>query len=151
MTLRRTLLSTAAAVLAIGSLASCGDDDDTSADGGDTTASDGAVDLDGRSFVAQELEGFTLVEGSEVVVSFADGSVVIEAGCNTQSGGYEITDGTLVITGELASSMRACDDPLMDQDAFMADLVASEPTVELDGDQLVISGADASATLAELA
>lgn len=132
------------ALLVLGAVAACGDDDDTEA-----TASEGPVELDGRSFVATELDGLEIAEGSQVVISFADGSVSVEAGCNTQNAGYEVTDGTLVLTGELASTMMACDEALEAQDTFMADLVTSEPTVELDGDQLVLTGSDTSATFTE--
>lgn len=141
MMLRQGLRSGAVALLVLGAVAACGDDDDN--------ASDAPVDLDGRTFVATELEGLTITEGSEVVISFADGSVAVEAGCNTQTAGYEVTDGTLVLTSEMASTMMACDEALEAQDTFMADLVTSEPTVELDGDQLVLSGSDTSATFTE--
>ncbi len=127
----------------LGAVAACGDDDDAE------TTDDAPVELDGRSFVATELEGLEIAEGSQVLITFTDGSMAVEAGCNTQTAGYEVTDGVLVLTGELASTMMACDEPLEAQDTFMADLVTSEPTVELDGDQLVLSGADTSATFTE--
>jgi heat shock protein HslJ len=143
MTFRHGLRSGAVALLVLGAVAACGDDDETTADA--------PVELDGRSFVATELEGLEIAEGSEVRISFTDGSMAVAAGCNTQTAGYEVTDGTLVLTGELASTMMACDEPLEAQDTFMADLVTSEPTVELDGDQLVLAGADTSATFTEQA
>jgi heat shock protein HslJ len=127
--------------LVVGAVSSCGDDDDAAASPAD-------VDLDGRTFVATGAEGFTVVEGSEIVLSFTDGVVVIEAGCNTQRGDYEVTDGVLVVDLEaMASTMMACDEPLMAQDETVAGLVTSGPAVELDGAELVLAGEDASLSL----
>lgn len=122
-------------------LAACGDDSSS----GDAPSAD---DLDGRQFVATEIEGHTIVEGSEVLVSFDDGSISIQAGCNTQNSGYEIADGVLQVE-LLAATMMACEQPLMDQDQLIASIVTAEPTVELDGDELTISSADATMSLTE--
>ena len=40
----------------------------------------------------------------------------------------------------------ACDEALMDQDTRLADLLMASPTVALDGDDLVLTAADASIT-----
>lgn len=130
--------STVALVASIAILtAACGGDDAVSAD-----------DLDGRSFVATELTGATIVEGSEIVIEFEDGRVAVLAGCNTQNGSYEIDGDTLVASG-LVSTMMACDEPLMAQDTLLAGMLAAGPTVELDGDQLTLSTDANTLTLVE--
>lgn len=107
-----------------------------------------AGDLDGRTFVATELSGGTIVDGSEIVISFEDDRVVVMAGCNTQNGGYTVDDGTLVVDA-LAATQMACDEPLMAQDTLVADLLAAGPTIELDGDQLTLGSPATTLTLTE--
>lgn len=120
-------------------LAACGDDSSS----GDAPTAD---DLEGRQFVATDIEGHTIVEGSEVVVSFEDGRISIQAGCNTQNSAYEINDGVLQVD-LLVATMMACEQTLMDQDQVVASIVTAGPTVELDGDDLTISSADATMSL----
>ena len=91
------LLVGALAVLALGA---CGGGDD------DAAEAPTADDLDGNSFVATEITPQGIVEGSEVVFTFEDGSVVITAGCNTQRGGYTIADGVLTLTLPVAEAAK---------------------------------------------
>lgn len=122
--------------------AACGDDDDgesTTPAAADGAAAPTADDLDGRSFEATEATGHELVEGSTVRVSFEGDNVSAIAGCNTMTGAYSIEDGRLVV-GELAQTMMACDDALTAQDEWLSTLLTGSPTIELDGDALVLSG-----------
>jgi heat shock protein HslJ len=135
-----TSLAAGLAVMAALTLAACGDDGSSS--GGDVSAED----LDGRSFVATSMEGHEIVEGSEITISFADGSVSVQAGCNTQNGGYEIEDGVLQV-GQMVSTMMACDEPLMTQDEVVAGIVTGNPTIELDGDDLTLTAGDTAISL----
>jgi len=137
VTSRRILPTVLLAGTLIAGLAACGDD-------GPPPVS--AADLDGRTFVATELTGATIVDGSEIVVAFEDGGVAVNAGCNTQRGGYEVTDGTLVV-GMMAGTMMACDEALMAQDTLLADLMSSNPTIRLDGDELTIGSDTTTLTL----
>lgn len=138
----RTLLITVA-VVASTALAACGgDDDDSSSDAAAPTA----ADLDGREFVATDIEGHTIVDGTEVVFSFSDGSLSIQGGCNTQNGGYEVVDGVLEVPA-LMATMMACEEALMAQDQLIADVVTSGPTIGLDGDDLTIASDDVTMSL----
>ena len=131
----------AVAAFALGLLfvSACGDDDD----GGAPSAGD----LDGRAFTASETEGFDLVDGSVVTITFAGDQISVATGCNTLTGGYSIDNGTLT-TGALASTLKACEADLTEQETWVSGLVTSGPEVELDGDQLVLSSASGSITLA---
>lgn len=120
-----------AGLVAATAVTACGDDNSSG-------AAPTADDLDGRQFVATEIDGYTIVDGSEVVVSFDDDTILIEAGCNTQRSGYEIADGVLQVE-LLVATMMACEQPLMDQDQLVASIVTAGPTIELDGAELVIS------------
>jgi heat shock protein HslJ len=140
MQLARTRSLLIVGLVASSALAACGGDDSSS---GDAPTAD---DLEGRQFVATDIEGHTIVDGSEVVVSFEDGRISIQAGCNTQNSSYQIDDGVLQVD-LLVATMMACEQPLMDQDQVVASIVTAEPTVELDGDDLTISSADATMSL----
>jgi heat shock protein HslJ len=128
----------ALAVVALAAVTACGDDDDD--------AAVAAADLDGKTFIATETEGHTIVEGSTVSIIFADGNLSVAAGCNTLNGEYTIEDGVLS-TGELAATLMACDADLTAQQDWLNDLITSDPEVELDGDQLVLSSGSDSITL----
>lgn len=137
---RLLLLLPALALVAL--TAACGDDDDGA-------ASVAAADLDGRTFVSTSVEGQTLVEGSEVSITFEDGSISVLAGCNTIFGGYELDGSTLAPTGQLATTQMACDDALMAQDEWLAAMLSAGPEVSLDGDELTLSTDDVTLTATE--
>lgn len=126
---RSPLLLLPVALVASAALGACG---------GDDAAPVAAADLDGTSYTVTSIEDATIVDGTEIVISFEDGMILVEAGCNSQRGGYEIEDGTLVVGG-LAATMMACDEALMDQDQLMAGIVSAGPTIELDGSELVLT------------
>lgn len=133
----RTLLPLAA--LVVTSVAACGSDD----------ASPTADDLDGRSFVADSIEGATIVDGSEVVISFEEGMVVVEAGCNSQRGSFEVSDDGSLVVGPMAATMMACDDALMAQDQLLAEFLGAAPSISLDGDELVLTTDSTTVTMTE--
>jgi heat shock protein HslJ len=141
---------TAIALLALAGLtfAACGSDDDS--DGAaDSTSAPTADDLSGRGFVSSDVTGYDLVEGSEITMNFLDDSVSVNAGCNTMNGGFEITDGEFV-ADQFAMTMMACDDPLMAQDTWLSEFLASSPSISLDGSTLSFSGDEVTITLDEI-
>jgi heat shock protein HslJ len=107
-------------------------------------------DLVGRTFLAQDAtqDGvpYALVDGSVVRLHFADGAVGGSGGCN-QLGGDASLDGDVLVVGALAMTEMACDEPLMTQDQWLADLLTGRPTLVLDGDQLVLTGGGFTVTL----
>jgi len=125
-------------------LAACGDDDDSDVSG---SAVDAAT-LEGRTFVSTEVDGETLVDGTEISLSFEAGGVAALAGCNTLRGGFEIEGGTLVV-GPLAQTRMACDDANQAQDVWVSGLLEGRPTIELAGDSLTLSSDSVSVTLTE--
>jgi len=102
-------------------LGACGDDSDDSAD--DTgSEGDGTVEIDGKTFVSNQVRGFDMVEGTEVALSFEDDSLSVSAGCNTMSAPYVYEDGKVTWTGEPAATMMMCEDALMAQDVWLTSL-----------------------------
>ena len=134
---------TALALLTISAiaLAACGSDDDTS--GSAPTADD----LAGQAFESTDVEGYDLVEGSTIELGFETDALGARAGCNSLSGGYTISDGTLEV-GAMASTMMACEDALMAQDQWLSEFLTSSPEITLDGDTLTLAGSDTTITLA---
>ena len=139
---------TALALLALAGLtvAACGSDDDGPAE---STGTPTAEDLSGRGFVSSDVTGYDLVDGSEITMNFLDDSVSVNAGCNTMNGGYEIADGAFV-AGQFVMTMMACDDPLMAQDTWLSEFLASSPSISLDGSTLSFSGDEVTITLDEI-
>ena len=63
--------------------------------------------------------------GSTVTATFTADSVFGSSGCNDYNGAYTLTGTTLKI-GPLATTRKACDQPLMDQEtAFLTALQAA--------------------------
>ncbi len=148
--MKRSLALLALPLVAATALVSCGSDDDATTTPADTTADSTAteesmpasdLDLDGTSWTSTGADGQELVEGSTVALSFADGSISINAGCNTMFGGYTL-DGSTLQAPTLAMTMMACDQPLMDQDAWLSALFSGDPTVAVDTDELTVTGGD---------
>jgi heat shock protein HslJ len=95
--------------------------------------------LDGQSFVATEVTGsHTQVPGSTITLAFEGGSLSANAGCNSMAGRYTLAGGKLTAP-QLASTMMACEQALMDQDAWLAQFLASGPTYTLAGDTLTLT------------
>src|SRR5262245_59573650 len=137
--------------LATTTLASCGSDSGDGTDSGSDAGTVSASDLDGKTFVASEATGHTIVAGTSVQLTFEDGQVSAYAGCNTQTGGYTVEEGTLVIDGALAATRMACPQDQMEQDDWLASLLTSTPAVSLADDTLTIGDDSTGLTLEPLA
>ncbi len=134
---------TALALVALSALAlsACGSDGDSSSGSAPTPD-----DLAGRAFESTDVTGYDLVEGTTITLGFEADTVGAQGGCNTQSGGYTITDGTLDV-GVMASTMMACEEALMDQDKWLSEFLTGSPEISLDGDTLTLTGSDATISL----
>lgn len=139
-TTRRLAVATIACAVA---LMGCGDDSSSSG-----SKEPVAADLDGRTFLSTEVEGQTLVEGTQVTLTFTADSVSAVAGCNTMNGGYTIEDGALEVAAMLQTLM-ACDPETTAQDAWVSALLAGGPAITLADDELVLKGSDVTLTLGD--
>lgn len=128
---RSTTLLVAGAALALFAVA-CGGDD--------------PIELDGTAWTDADVVGYELA--GTLDVAFENGSISLTGGCNTQNGSYEL-DGDVLTAGPLMSTMMACADELMAQDAWIATLLDQGVTVELDGSTLTWSTDDVTITLQE--
>ena len=135
--LRRTAVSLIGTVAAVALAAG--------ACGGDAPDEpDGTVELDGTSWSDAAVDGFELAGTLEV--TFADGSISVAGGCNTQTGAYHV-DGDVLLAASLAATRKACPQELMAQDAWVADLLRSGVVVEVDGSTMTWSATDVTVTM----
>ena len=114
-----------------------------------TSCSGGAADLAGRSFTSTEVRGHDLVEGSTITLSFEDGRISAQGGCNTLNGGATWEDDTLEVAEPMASTMMACEEPLMAQDQWLSSFLTSSPALEVDGETLTLGDDATGMTLTE--
>lgn len=141
-------------VLALATLAltACGTDDDTTPVTDPTlptvaptepappiSAPIDPLDLDGREFLSTEVEGFDLVDGTQIRLSFDGRSLGIHAGCNHIFGEFDI-EGDRLVGGQFGTTEMACEPDLMAQDRWVTDVFALEPRLSLDGDTLTVRG-----------
>ena len=108
-----------------------------------------SADLDGRTYTSTEVRGHDLVEGSQVTLTFEDGRVSAQAGCNTMNGAATWDGGTLDVAGPMASTMMACEQALMEQDQWLSSFLTSSPTLEADGQTLTLGDDSSGMTLTE--
>jgi heat shock protein HslJ len=95
---------------------------------------DDEIELEGRSFQGTPTTGRELVADSELRVSFEQGRLALNAGCNNMMAPYELKDGRLELTGPLASTMMGCPEPLQRQDEWLDEFFNSGPEVVALGD-----------------
>ena len=99
--------------------------------------------LAGKTLTSTEIVGEGIVTEPPITLTFEDDGIALKGGCNTLFGQGAIENGVLVMATPLASTMMACDQPLMDRDQWLVTMVESAPFATWDGTQLVLeSGAD---------
>ena len=107
----------------------------------------GGADLAGSTYTSTEVRGHDLVEGSQVTLTFADGRISANAGCNTMNGAATWEGETLEVEDPLASTMMGCEEPLMEQDTWLSEFLTSSPHLAVDGDELTLGDDSVGMTL----
>lgn len=119
-----------AAILAIAALvAACG--------GASSTPSPTAQTLDGRTFLSTKVDGPALAPGTVIRITFQNGNVSVNAGCNGFGGPYRV-DGNNLIVGQIVTTEIGCAPNLMAQDQWIAGLISAS-TIGLDGNTLTLA------------
>jgi len=117
-------------------LAACGD--------GASAGSDPALlDVASKAFLGNNItvddKPLRLVKGSQLRLSFDTDSIGATGGCNSMSGAATWANSTLRVADDsLAMTEMACDQPLMDQDAWFATILTASPTLSQQGDSLTL-------------
>jgi heat shock protein HslJ len=127
----------------------CSDEPDVISGPGATSPGAGvtSAQLDGRSFTGTDVVGHELVDGTAVTLTFEDGRLSTNAGCNTSSGAYRVDDGVLRIEGDRATTLIGCEAELEAQDQWLGQFLADGPAVELVDDLLTLDGGEVTMTL----
>lgn len=106
-----------------------------------------AAGIDGRTFLSTQVTGFDLVPGTQVRLTFTDGELSAQAGCNIMGGTYSI-EGDRLRTTQMFMTEMGCDGPRQAQDEWLAGFLV-DVTFTLDGDTLVLSDGSIRVTLAD--
>ena len=120
------------------SIGACGDEKGTAPSG------PSQLDLVGRTYVGDDVtvddQPYPLVKGSQLRLTFDDGSLGASAGCNSMGGDASWEGGVLNVSGEgLAMTEMACAEPLMQQDTWFADILTSDPRLQQDVTTLTLT------------
>jgi heat shock protein HslJ len=124
-------------LVALTLLTACGSDDQDGAGAPDTS------DLEASTYSSTDVSGHDLVEGTTITLSFQDQTMAVKAGCNTQTGRYDVVDGVLKWTAPAASTTMACPtSDLADQDQWLAGVFTDGMDASLDGGTLTLTNDD---------
>ncbi|WP_164465264.1 META domain-containing protein [Phytoactinopolyspora halophila] len=143
--LRRIGVLIAAAGLAV---ASCGNDDDTTAVQEDSNASSESESALTETAWEVDLvqDGETTTEAPEDVdatLGIHDGQIGGNTGCNAFTGDVEVSeDQSTIIVSDVVSTLRACMDTRGELDQIVLGTLRGELTVEIDGDVLTLTNED---------
>lgn len=145
----------------------CGDDGsttDTGAGGtGDTAGTSsttpgtgdgaGSEGLAGRAFVGTDVtvdgEPYELAADTKLRLSFNDGELGADAGCNSMGGTFVVTDDVLVVDSLSQTEMACVPEARMEQDTWLVGILTGGPTVLVDGDRLVLTAGTTVITLTD--
>ncbi|MFI5775783.1 META domain-containing protein [Nocardia sp. NPDC051570] len=100
----------------------------------------------GHTFISTMVVGTPIPGGGPLVLTFADGRVSAQAGCNTGSGPV-FFDGTVLRISGLATTMMGCPGKRGGADGWQTELLQSAPTWKLDGSTLTLTGNGITVTL----
>jgi heat shock protein HslJ len=108
-----------------------------------TVAPTGGAALAGGEWKVFEIGGAPIAANSAPTINFADGRVYGAASCNRFMGGYTVSpDGLKLEMSQMASTMMACPEPLMQQEGVFLGILGGVTGYALDGDVLTLKGAD---------
>ncbi len=107
----------------------------------------GGASLAGTGWILTDLDSGS-VTGTAPTLDLTETDVSGTGGCNTFSGTYT-TDGDTISFGPLASTMMACEPPIMEQEAVYFAALDGATTYTVDAGTLTISGDAGTLTYAK--
>lgn len=97
----------------------------------------------GKDFLLESAEGFTPVADTTVRLSFDESELRFSAGCNSHFGEYTLCGEKLCVDG-FGSTAIGCPPDLGAQDQWLSEFFRSTPTLDYEGDTLILIGMDAT-------
>lgn len=107
-----------------------------------------ALPLAGGEWAVTSINGQPVIEGSKVTMQFEDGRVFGAASCNRFMGGYTPGDGLTIELSQMASTMMACPDDLMNQEALFLKTLGDVNSYVIDGETATLRTADGRTVVA---
>lgn len=115
---------------------------------GDGRSSAAGESIEGRTFLSTSVIGRDLVPDTQVLITFRDGTLSVQAGCNHLGTAYSLRDGVLVADSDgMSMTEIGCDQLLHQQDEWLAGFFTSSPSVELAGPELTLSSTSDGAAI----
>lgn len=102
----------------------------------------------GHTYISTAVTGTQIPGGGPLTLTFADGRVSADSGCNTSTGPVSF-DGSVLRVSGMASTMMACAAAKSGADAWQTGLLQSAPTWKLSGSTLTLSGNGTRVTLTD--
>lgn len=106
-----------------------------------------AASFDGRTYLSTNIRGADLVPDTQVRLTFTDGNLNAQAGCNIMGGTYTI-DGDRLRTTQVFMTEMACIEPRQAQDEWLTAFL-SDVTFTLAGDELTLTDGTVRLTLVD--
>jgi heat shock protein HslJ len=107
-----------------------------------TASQSGGGELTGQMWVMTQLGGKAPVANTGISAQFnSDGTVSGSAGCNRYTGQYTTTGNSITISN-VASTMMACEQPVMDQESAYLKALSEAKTYTAKDKSLTLFGAD---------
>ena len=100
------------------------------------------ADLTGKVWVLTDLGGKPPVQDTAITIEFtADGKFAGSAGCNRYNGSYTTSGNSMTISPNIATTMMACEQPVMDQEFTYTKALGTVKGFSVKADQLTLSDA----------
>ncbi len=152
----------AAVLVLTGALAACGDSSSSVPEASETSGSATPTEdassepaspsaepaVLANTYVSTEVTGYELVPDTSIRLTFEDGNLSVNAGCNTMFAPYELDGGVLMWTGMPAQTMMGCPEDLTAQDEWVSNLFVQGMDAAVEGAQLTLSAGSVSLTFA---
>jgi len=104
-----------------------------------------SLPLNGTSWLLATLNGKPALTETQVSLNFEADRLSGSDGCNRFNGGYEASDSKFSVGQNLASTMMACPEPIMQQAAAFTQALTKAGSYQNDGKQLTLLDADGKA------
>jgi heat shock protein HslJ len=137
------------AILVLGSagMVACGSDSKSSSTQATTAAASGGT-IEGTTWTVTELNGKPVPSGVQATLTFDGKSLSGSSGCNTYNGSASFADGKATVSGNMISTMRACDEPANSFEAAYLKALPTVTTYTVDGNTLTLSDSSGAVIVA---
>jgi heat shock protein HslJ len=109
----------------------------------------GAGELADRTFVATDLEGASLADGTALTLAFSNDALTASAGCNAIRTDVETSGDTLDVS-DLVRSDLACPGDVASLEEWLVEFLAEQPTIDVADGTLTLSASSGRVTAVEV-